>query len=487
MWACLKYIETGPLVLKKILCSANIFSGSYYGVERKNMENNIGKDDIKKLVIRLALPSMLAQFVSVLYSIVDRMYIGNIPGIGDISLAGVGICGPIVTLLTAISALIGMGGAPVFSINLGEGNKEYAKKIMANCFIMLIFSSLLVTAAIFPVKEWILTAFGADKEILPYADEYFSFYIIGTVFAVTGVGMNQFIICQGFSKAAMISVMIGAAVNIALDPLFIFTFGLGVKGAAIATVISQIISFAYTVIFLTGRKIQVPLSIGGYSLKICKKVLSVGLTPFIIIAFDNIIIIAMNATLKIYGGAESQMLLTCSAILQSFMLVITMPLGGITGGTQTILGYNYGARNSKRVKEGEKYIVLLSLIFVTVMFVISQTLSRYFVCLFTQNEEYIDFTVKLIKMYTLGVIPLGLQYSFVDSFTGMGIVRVSITLSCFRKLIFLLCVFIAPLITDVKYIFTAEPISDIISAAVSTAVYFLLIDKILIKRENSYS
>lgn len=452
------------------------------------LENNLGTDNIKKLVLRLAIPSMLAQFVSVLYSIVDRMYIGNIPEIGETALAGVGVCGPIVTLISSFATLIGIGGAPLLSISMGEKDEKKAKQILANCFMMLLAISIIITISALLLKEKLIMWFGASQVTSPYANTYMTIYVLGTVFAILSIGLNQYIICQGFAKVGMKSVILGAIINIILDPILIFVFDMGVAGAALATVLSQMFSCIYVIKFLFGDDIPIKISFGGYSKKICMRVITLGFTPFLIIAFDNILIITMNTVLQRYGGPErGDMLLACTTILQSFMLMITMPLGGITGGTQAILGYNYGAKNSKRVLLGERQILKISVVFVIIMFVLAQTVPEYFVRIFTQKEEYIEITVWAIRIYTLGIIPLGFQYTFVDGFTAIGIAKIAISLSFFRKLIFFLCVFLIPAYFDIEKIFYTEPISDIIAAIVTTSVYLLLMGKILKARESFHS
>lgn len=450
------------------------------------VENDLGRDDIKKLVLRLAIPSMIAQFVSVLYSVIDRIYIGNIPDIGEMALAGIGVCAPILTLISAFASWIGVGGAPLMSIKLGEKDAEGARKILANCFMMLFVISILTTIGALVFKEQLLFAFGASQRTYPYAEDYFTIYVMGTLFALMTIGMNQFIMCQGFAKVAMKAVIIGAVVNIVLDPVFIFLFGFGVAGAAIATVISQIFSCVYVLMFLFSKKVPIGIQFKGYSSKIMGKVLKVGLSPFTIIALDNVMLISVNTVIQKYAGWErGDMLLACTAIIQSFMLIVTMPLGGMTMGTQAILGYNYGARNSKRVLDAEKYICIVCLIFVTIMFIIARTLSEQFARIFTANLEYIQVTAWGIRVYTIGLFWMAIQYAIVDGFTGMGEVKYAMPLSMFRKAIFFASVFIIPQFVDVTNIFYAEPISDIVAATVTTTVYLLSIKKLLAKRENS--
>lgn len=329
------------------------------------------------------------------------------------------------------------------------------------------------------LKDHLLVWFGASETVFPYADEYITVYLLGTVFALLSTGMNQFIICQGFAKVGMKSVLLGAVLNILLDPVFIFVLDMGVAGAAVATVISQMASCVYVLRFLFSNRPMIKITFGGYDLKVMGQVLLLGLTPFLIIAFDNILIISLNATIQKYGGAgRGDMLLTCNTILQSFMLIVTMPLSGITGGTQTILGYNYGAKRPDRIKKAQKHILVLALAFTTIMFVVAQLLPQYFTMIFTRDPEYIQMTVRAIRIYSLMIIPLAVQYTIVDGFTGMGIAKVAISLSTFRKLIYFAGVFLIPLWFDITNVFYTEPISDLISAIVSSVVYIRLIGKI---------
>lgn len=451
------------------------------------VENNLDTDQIRGLVWRLAFPSMLAQFVSVFYSIVDRMYIGNIAGIGETALAGVGICGPIVTLISSVAFLVGVGGSPLMSIRLGEKNERAARQILGNCFLLLSVLSVFITILSLLLKGRLLMWFGASETTFPYADAYITIYLLGTVFALLTTGMNQFIICQGFAKAGMKSVLIGAVLNILLDPVFIFWFRMGVKGAAVATVLSQMASCCYVLKFLFSDRPPVGITFGGYDWQLMKRVMLVGLSPFLIIAFDNILIISLNTVIQKYGGPETgDMLLTCMTIVQSFMLMVTMPLGGITSGTQTILGYNYGAKRPDRIKKAELHIGAMGLVFTSIMFLLANTVPELFVRIFTQNEEYVDLTVWAIRIYTMGIIPLAAQYTVVDGFTGMGIAPVAISLSMLRKVIFLGGAVLIPGWYGISNIFYIEPVSDFISAAVSVTVYFLVIDKIINRKSERY-
>lgn len=443
------------------------------------VENDLGRDKVSSLVWRIAIPSMLGQFVSVLYSIVDRMYIGNIPQVGDLALAGVGVCGPVVTMVGSVAFLVGVGGAPLVSIRMGEGNLQEAKRVLSNCFLMLVVFSALLIGGILPFREPMLRLFGASDATYSYAQEYFTAYLCGTFFALAASGLNQFVICQGFAKMGMVSVMLGAALNIALDPLFIFVFDMGVRGAAIATVISQAASAAFVVAFLFGKRVMVPITFGGYDLRVMGRVLVMGFTPFLIVAVDNVMIIAMNAILQRTGGADGDMLVTCNTIVQSFMLVVTMPLGGISGGTQGILGYNYGARQVDRVRKAQKYIVGLCVGYTAILFVLARVAGPLFVRLFTQEPELSQEAYEAIKVCTLAIIPLGVQYELVDGFTGMGQVRLSLPLSFWRKLVYFVAIFALPAAFGARAAFYAEPLSDILGPAVTVVVYFLAIGKVL--------
>ena len=406
-------------------------------------ENDLGRDNIKKLVIRIAVPSMLAQFVSVLYSIVDRMYIGNIPVSGDMALAGAGVCGPVVTMIGSVAFLVGIGGAPLMSMKMGQGDNKAAERILANCFLMLALCSVLMVACIYPIRIPMLRYFGASDITLPYANAYFTIYLTGTVFALMSTGMNQFIICQGFAKTGMYSVVLGAALNIILDPIFIF---------------------------------------GGYSWRLIRRVLTIGFTPFIIIAMDNVMIITMNAILQKYGGAErGDLLITCATIAQSFMLVVTMPLGGITSGTQAVLAYNFGAGKTDRVKSAQKYIFILAAAYTALLFVLARTIGGLFVRLFTADPVVAAEALRAIRIFTLAIIPLAFQYEIVDGFTGLGQVQVALPLSFFRKGLYFVSLFLLPAMFGAEAAFFAEPVSDIAGPVVSAIVYIVSMKGILAK------
>ena len=437
------------------------------------LENDLRSDPIRPLVLRIAIPSMLAQFVSVLYSVVDRMYIGNIAQVGSLALAGAGVCGPIVTMLGSVAFLVGVGGSPLISIRMGEGRQEEARRVLANCFLLLTCLALALTGLAYATRRPALLLFGASPETLPYAMDYYSYYLTGTVFALLSTGMNQFIICQGFAKKGMQSVMLGAVLNIILDPVFIFLLDLGVKGAAIATVLSQLASCLFVLRFLFGPIPPLRITFGGYSLRTMLRILLTGLTPFVIIAVDNMMIIALNAVLQRYGGPEQGDLLVAAAtVAQSFMLVVTMPLDGIAAGTASILGYNLGAGQPKRILEAQKYTLLLSLAYTTTLCLMGLLLAAPFTHIFTPDPQISALAVTVIRIFSIGVIPLAVQYTIVEGLNGMGMMQFSLPLSFFRKAVYFAALFTLPATFGAASTFWAEPISDLIPPLVTALFYW---------------
>ena len=423
------------------------------------MENDLRRDDVRQLVRRIAIPSMLAQFVSVLYSIVDRMYIGHIPQVGNLALAGVGVCGPVVTLVGSVASLVGMGGSPLMSIRMGEGDDQAARAVLANCFMLLCVFSVVLVAVLIPLRQPMLMLFGASETTLSYANEYFTIYLAGTIFALMATGLNTFVVCQGFARKGMMAVILGAVLNIILDPIFIFALNMGVAGAALATVLSQAASCAFILIFLFGRRATVRITFGGYSARIIVRVLTLGFSPVAIIAVDNIMIIALN-----------------------FMLVVTMPLGGISGGTQGILGFNYGARQPRRVQDAQRHIFRLCLIYTSIMFLMAWIAGGIFTRLFTSDPVIMEKSVWAIHVCTLAIIPLGLQYEVVDGFTAIGQVRYALPLSFWRKAVYFAALFVLPALFGAEAVFFAEPISDVVGPVTSVAVHTLCWKKILVRR-----
>lgn len=448
---------------------------------------DLGKDRIPILVLKLAIPSMIAQFVTVLYSIIDRMFIGNIPKIGDAALAGVGVCGPIVTLLTSFGTLIGLGGSILMAMRMGAGRKKQAESILAHSFALLVVFSAVLTVLFLVSKRYLLNWFGASPATFPYADSYLTIYTAGTFFALLAIGLNYFITCQGFPAIGMITVLIGAVTNIILDPVFIFVLDMKVAGAAIATVIAQFASCAFAFCFLTGKKIPIKITRlrkKTFSPLIVKKIIGLGISPFLILATDSVIIIVLNTVLQKYGGPkEGDILITCATIVQSYMMLITGPMLGISSGTQAILSYNYGARNIKRVKKAEKYVLILCLSFTTLMFLLSRIVPEYFIRIFTKDALQLQLCTWGIGVFTLMIIPLSFQYVFVDGFTALGRSKTALVLSLWRKGDYMLFTIVLPIFFGARSAFYAQPLADGIGAVMSTIAFLLIFRKHLEKRE----
>jgi len=454
---------------------------------------DLGNKKTLNTVLRLMLPAMLSQFITVLYNIVDRIYIGNLPTNGEISLIGTGVAAPITTLVTSFAYLIVLGGAPLFSMSLGQKRTEDAKKILSNCVLMLLVLSLIVMGLGYALLDQMLYWFGASTTSFPYAKEYMLYFLIGTVFAFLSLGFEQFLIAQGKSIEAMVATIVGALSNILLDPLFMYVFNLGIKGAAIATTLSWFISFSLSFALIWFRGTIRP-SFGGYSKKIMGKVLKLGVSPFIIMSTDSVIIIALNAVLQNVGGNNGDFLIECSTIVQAFFSLVTGPLLGISSGTQPVLAYLYGARETELVKKAEKQITICGLIFTTLCFGTSFLVAKPFASLFlsfsissANQNAVIDSSSRYIIYYMIPIILLTFQYTLVDGLTAIGQAKYSIWLSLNRKAALLLpLTFILPYLTkDPSATFLAEPIADAISSMVSTIVFLIVFPRILKKQKES--
>ena len=314
--------------------------------------NDFGRDSIPLLVLKISIPFMFAQFVNVLYSIVDRIYVGNIPVTGADALAGVGVCAPIVTLLSSFGTLFGIGGSVLFSVRLGAGDEKGARRILGNSFTLMLIVSVILTIFFLLTKEYLLSWFGASEVTFPYADSYMTIYTAGTVFALLSMGMNYFITAQGFPLLGMMTTLIGAVINIVLDPVFIFLFHMDIAGAAVATVIAQTASCVFVLCTLRRKKMKIPLVLMRPERQLGIQIVKIGFSPFLILATDSIIIIALNAVLQHYGGPEyGDTLVTAATIVQSYMLLITSPMLGITGGSQPLISFNYGANRPDRIRK----------------------------------------------------------------------------------------------------------------------------------------
>ena len=447
---------------------------------KKRRGNDLGRDPVAPLVLRLAVPTMLALVVSVLYSFVDRLNIGNIPEAGGLAWGGLGVCGPIVTLLGSFASLVGLGGSPLMAMRMGEERIDEAQRILNNCFLMLLVLSGTLTALFLLSKNWLLMWFGASQATFPYADTYLTIYTAGTFFALLSAGLNQFLICQGFSGLGMVTVMLGAVLNIAMDPVFIFGFHMGVAGAALATVLSQAASCAFVLGALLSKKRPVRLGWGGFQRRMMGRVLTFGLSPFLIIASDSVLLIVLNTVLQRYGGPGlGDTLVTCATIVQSYLLLITMPMGGLTLGTQPVISFNYGAGRPERIKQAMKTIVAVCLLFCAGMMVVTHTLSPLFVRLFTADGEIAARSVRYMKWFTCMILPLAVQYPLVDETTALGRVGQALFCSMFRKSVFLACLLLLPRCFGAEAVFLSEPIADLTAACVSTALFLCALPRTL--------
>lgn len=442
--------------------------------------NDFGNDPIPSLVLKISIPFMFAQFVNVLYSIVDRIYIGNIPLIGDVSLAGAGVCAPIITLLSSFATLIGIGGSVLFSMRLGAGDKRNAKLILANSFSMLLIFSAVLTILFLLTKGLLLRWFGASEVTYSYANTYMTIYTLGTFFALLSMGMNYFITAQGFPMLGMVTTLIGAVLNIILDPVFIFGLHMNIAGAALATVIAQCASCVFVLLTLRRKIMPIALSIARPDRELCWRIIKMGFSPFLILATDSIIIIALNTVLQYHGGPEyGDTLITCATIVQSYMLLITSPMLGITGGSQPLISYNLGANKADRIRQAIFWVLILCIGFTTIMFVLSRMVPQYFVKIFTDNPEYMELSIWGIKAYTLAIIPMSFQYVFVDALTALSMTKVSLFLSLFRKTNYFLATCIIPFLFTAPAAFYAEPYADLIASIMSSTFFFLIYRKYL--------
>lgn len=446
----------------------------------KKHSNDFGNDSVPGLVLRTSIPFMFAQFVNVLYSIVDRIYIGNIPQIGDVSLAGAGICAPVITLLSSFATLIGIGGSVLFSMRLGAKDQEKAKNLLGTSFSMLLVFSAALTILFLLLKAPLLQWFGASQTTFPYANTYMTIYTLGTFFALLSMGMNYFITAQGYPGLGMATTLIGAVVNIVLDPVFIFLLHMNIAGAALATVLAQLSSCVFVLLTLKQKKMPIPLTLAPIRRSTAVRILKMGFSPFLILATDSVIIIALNAVLQHFGGPEYEdTLITCATIVQSYMLLITSPMLGITGGSQPLISFNMGAGKVDRIRKIVLCVLLLCIGFTTFMFLLSRFVPQYFVRIFTKNPEYASLSVWGIQVFTLGVIPLSFQYVFVDALTAMSLTKLSLFLSLLRKSEYFAATCLLPLFFAARMCFYAEPIADTLCFFSSSLAFFLIYKKYL--------
>lgn len=434
----------------------------------------LGTEPIGKLLLRLALPTLAAQIINMLYNIVDRIYIGHIPHVGAAALTGVGVCMPLIMIVSAFAALVGYGGSPRASIYLGKKDVESAEKILGNCFTMQILVSLILTAVLIIWNRDLLLAFGASENTIPYANSYMNLYALGTLFVELTLGMNAFITTQGFAKTGMYSVLIGAVANIILDPVFIFLLGMGVRGAALATILSQALSCIWVVSFLCGKKTFIRIQ--KENLKLIPKVilpcLALGSATFIMQASESVISVCFNSSLQKYGG---DMAVGAMTILTSVMQFAMLPLQGFGQGAQPIMSYNYGAKNVKRVKAAFLLLLKISMIYAVILWGCVMFFPQIFAGIFTTDAALVAFTAKALRVYLAVMFLFGIQISCQMAFNSLGRAVESIIVAVVRKFVLLIpLIYIIPQIfraDQTTAVYMAEPVADLI-AVTFTAILF---------------
>ena len=440
------------------------------------MESNkefLGTEPIGKLLFKLSVPTVVAQLINMLYNIVDRIYIGHMPGDGSLALTGVGVCMPLILLVAAFAALVNSGGAPRASIFMGKQDHESAEKTLGNCFSLQIVVSIILTAVLLIWNEELLLAFGASENTIGYATDYMSIYAIGTLFVQMTLGMNTFITAQGFTTISMIAVLIGAVCNIALDPLFIFGLDMGVKGAALATILSQAISCVWVITFLCGKKTRLRIRKKNMRLqgKIILPSIALGAAAFIMQASESVISICFNSSLLKYGGDIAVGAMT---IMVSVMQFAMLPLQGIAQGAQPITSYNYGAKNADRVKKTFRLLLITCMTYSVTLWAAIMLFPKLFVGIFTPDKALIDFAAPMLQIYLGGVCLFGVQIACQMTFTSLGKATNSIIVAVVRKFVLLLpLIYIMPhMIADqTKGVYMAEPVADIV-AVTFTAILF---------------
>ncbi len=434
-----------------------------------------------KLLFRLALPAVTAQIINVLYNVVDRIYIGHIPEIGSLALTGVGVCMPLIMLIAAFAALVSMGGAPRASIKMGEKNHEAAEAILGSSAVLLVVIALVLTLVFTLFGKQALLAFGASENTIAYAWSYMRIYTFGTLFVQLALGLNAFITAQGFATISMLTVLIGAVLNIILDPILIFGLGLGVQGAALATVFSQAVSAVWVVWFLSGKKTFLKLQKKHLRLrpKVFLPSIALGLSPFVMQATESVLFVCFNSSLLRYGG---DLAVGSMAILGSVMQFTMLPLNGFAQGAQPIVSYNFGAKNTKRVKRTFKLLLASSLVYTGVVWLAVMLFPQVFALMFSKDAALVSYTTWALRIYMGTAILLGAQTACQQTFIAIGNAKTSLFLAVLRKIILLIpLIYILPLFigNQVFAVFLAEPVADTIAVITTVSLFTVQFKKAL--------
>ena len=437
-------------------------------------KQDMGSGSVKKLMVKMAVPALVGQVVNLLYNIVDRIYIGHIPEIGGAALTGVGLCSPITMLITAFAMMAGSGGAPRAAIAMGQGDKERAEKILGNCFTVLAIFSVVLTAVFYIACPTLLGWFGASETTLPYGVEYGRIYILGTVFVLMTMGLNVFITTQGFATISMLTTVIGAVTNIVLDPILMFGLNMGVKGAAVATVVSQAVSALWILRFLTGKKTILKLQLKNMKLipQVILPCLGLGISTFVMLSTESILSISFTTSLARYGGDVAVGAMT---VLTSINQLMTMPLSGVCQGGQPLISYNYGAGKLDRVKEAFFCQFFVCVAYTTVFWLLITTMPSVFAGIFTSDAALVDYTAWALKIFLACGFSVGFQLSCQQAFMALGQAKISLVMALLRKVFLLIpLIFLLPNFFENKAfaVFLAEPVSDLIAASVTTFMFF---------------
>lgn len=453
----------------------------------KRKEDNLGAGGIGKLLFSLAIPAITAQIINVLYNVVDRIYIGHIPMVGADALTGVGVTFPLIMIISAFASLIGMGGAPRAAIMMGKNKNDSAEEVLGNCFSSLTLISIILTVFFLVFNNKLLMLFGASENTLSYASSYMNIYTLGTLFVQISLGLNMFITTQGFAKTSMMTVIIGAVINIILDPIFIFVFKMGVQGAALATIISQAVSAAWVLKFLRGKSTILKIKRQHLRIKssVILPILALGVSPFIMQATESILMICFNFSLLKYGG---DLAVGAMAILSSIMQFALMPIMGLTQGAQPIISFNYGAKNAERVKKAFSLLLLSSISYTLLMWLLVMLVPGIFASMFTSDGKLMATASWALRIYMSTSFLMGVQLACQQTFIALGNAKASLFLALLRKIFLLIpMIFILPLLFKDKVfaVFLAEPVADTIAVAVTIILFTVQFKETLREMKSS--
>lgn len=452
-----------------------------------NREELFLNGKIGKTILKLSIPLVISQLINVLYNIVDRIYIGNMKDVGGVALAGVGISFPIILIVSAFAALVGFGGGPIFSIKLGEGKKDEVKNTMVSSFVLLVLLGIILTVILLVFAEPLLYLFGATSEIISYSKDYLIIYAISTVSVMLTLGLTSYITAQGNSIIAMLVVVIGAVLNIILDPIFMFAFNMGVKGAAVATILSQTVSAIFVIWFLRSKRSVVKLEFINFklNLKVILVIISLGVSPFIMQATESAVQIIFNVQITKYGGEDYKTYLNLMTIMLSIMQFIFLPILGFAQGASPLISYNFGAKKIDRVNSAFKFLILVSTAYSLLFYLALAITPNTFVTIFNSDPKLLELSPRIVSLFFLGMSIIGIQIACQNTFMALGQSLISLILASLRKIILLIpLTFILPITFGINGVFYAEPIADIIAVIVTLSMFLFMFKKIIRNKLN---